>query len=160
MKKSNDQTKSLKDRLTILIHVVFSTKNQANLIDERIAPLLYTCIEGVLWEPYHSPALATGGGSDHVHILLGLSRTVTLDVLVREVKERSAVFMRSLGEKYKNLEWHEGFAAFTISRSDAKEIETYILRQREFHAKTSFQDEYRLILTEHGIEYDENEMWD
>ena len=150
----------LKDRLTLLFHIIFSTKNQEHLIDEKVAPLLYTCIEGVLWEPYYSPALMTGGGSDHVHILLGLSRTVTPDVLVREVKERSAVFMRSLGEKYKNFEWQDGFAAFTISRSDVKDIETYILRQREFHAKTSFEDEYRSILTEHGIEFDENEMWD
>lgn len=122
--------------------------------------MLYSCIEGVLWEPYYSPALITGGGSDHVHIFLGLSRIVTPDLLIRGVKERSAIFMRSLGKKYAGFEWQEGYAAFTISRWETDDLKAYIANQPAFHKSTSFQDEYRSILTEHGIEYDENELWD
>ncbi|MBK9163759.1 MAG: transposase [Acidobacteria bacterium] len=150
----------LKDRLSLLFHIIFSTKNQEHLIDEKVAPLLYSCIEGVLWEPYYSPALITGGGSDHVHIFLGLSRIVTPDLLICGVKERSAIFMRSLGEKYAGFEWQEGYAAFTISRWETDDLKAYIANQRAFHKTTSFQDEYRSILTENSIEYDENALWD
>ncbi len=149
-----------KDRLTILIHVIFSTKNQKPLIDEKIAPALYTCIEGVLWEPFYSPALKTGGGSDHVHILLGLSRIVRIDKLVPEVKDRSAAFMKTLGSKYIDFEWQQGYAAFTISPWEANEVKAYIADQHNFHKRTSFKDEYRSILMENGMEYDESEMWD
>lgn len=151
---------SLADRATVLIHIIFSTREQQHLIDEKIAPLLYTCIEGILWEPFYSPALKTGGGSDHAHILLGLSRIVRLDALIATVKERSAAFVKSLGQEYAGFEWQEGYAAFTVSRSDAEEVKAYIKGQREYHRTRSFQDEYRSILTEQGIEYDENEMWD
>lgn len=48
MEKLNQQMNSLKDRLTILVHIIFSTKNQEHFIDEKVAPLLYTCIEGAL----------------------------------------------------------------------------------------------------------------
>lgn len=150
----------LADQATILIHVIFSTRNQSSLIDEKIAPLLYTCIEGVLWEPFYSPALKTGGAGDHVHILLALSRIVSPDALIHAIKERSVAFMRSLGKQYVDFEWQEGYAAFTIGRSQADEVKTYITGQREYHRVTSFQDEYRSLLTENGIEYDENEMWD
>lgn len=149
----------LKDRFTMLIHVIFSTKNQEHLIDENVEPLLHSCIEGALWEPFYSPAVIIGGGSDHVHICLGLSRVVSPDSLVRGVKEQSAAFMRSLGGKYARFEWQEGYAVFTVSRWDKENVRAYIANQREFHKSTTFQDEYRSILTENGIRYEESEMW-
>lgn len=152
--------RTLTDRATILIHVIFSTRKQAPLIEEKIAPLLYTCIEGILWETFYSPALKTGGGSDHVHILLGLSRIVSPDALIKAIKERSAAFIKSLCKQYVEFDWQDGYAAFTISRSEAEELIALIADQREYHRTYSFQEEYRFILTENGIEYDENEMWD
>jgi len=150
----------LSDQATILIHAIFSTRNQEHLIEEEIAPLLYTCVEGTLFGQFHSPALKTGGGSDHVHILLGLSRIVSPDALIHVVKNRSADFIRSFGGQYADFEWQEGYAIFTVGRSQAEEAKAYITNQREYHKTTSFRDEYRSILTAHGIEYDEKEMWD
>jgi putative transposase len=95
----------LADRATILIHIIFSTKNQEPLIDKKIEPLLYSCIEGVLWDPLYSPALKTGGGAEHVHILYAHSRILMIDDVVQTVKKRSAEFMRTLGDRYSDFEW-------------------------------------------------------
>jgi hypothetical protein len=36
----------------------------------------------------------------------------------------------------------------------------YIERQEEHHRKMTFQDEWRLLLKRHGIEFDERYLWD
>jgi putative transposase len=150
----------LVDRATILIHIIFSTKNQEPLIDKKIEPLLYACIEGVLWDPLYSPALKTGGGEEHVHILYAHSRILSVDSVVQIVKKRSAEWMRTLGDKYKDFDWQEGYGGFSISRSAAADLSKYIASQRKYHRSTSYKDEFRGIVAEHGLEFDESDGWD
>ena len=51
--------------------------------------------------------------------------------------------------------WQDGYAAFTVSKSQIPEAEEYIRNQREHHRLKSFEEEYRAFLDRHEIDYKE-----
>jgi len=53
------------------------------------------------------------------------------------------------------FQWQDGYSAFTVSPSHVERVTRYIATQAEHHHRTTFEDEYRTLLAEHGIEYDE-----
>ena len=51
--------------------------------------------------------------------------------------------------------WAISFAAFTYSLKDKQTIIDYIKNQKEHHKTISFEEEYRRILIENGIDIEE-----
>ena len=51
--------------------------------------------------------------------------------------------------------WQEGYGAFSNSKSQVDSVVKYIANQQEHHRKIAFLDEYRDMLNNAGIEYDE-----
>ena len=51
--------------------------------------------------------------------------------------------------------WQEGYAALTHSLAEKDRLIEYIKGQEEHHKKVSFRDEFRRLLEEAGIEFDE-----
>jgi hypothetical protein len=54
--------------------------------------------------------------------------------------------------------WQEGYAAFTWSRRDVDGLIEYIKGQEENHRRTTFEEEYRKLLLDAGVEFDERYM--
>jgi hypothetical protein len=50
--------------------------------------------------------------------------------------------------------WQEGYAAFSVSVSNTPAVVDYIRNQEDHHRKISFEQEYRMLLKKHGIEFD------
>ena len=142
---------------TILIHTVFSTKDQEPLIVPELEPILYDKISKILFDECYSPALKIGGDVEHLHILYVNARDRSPDFIINRVKDNSAQFVRKW---YPEFEWQKSYAAVTISRTDDEFVKDQIARQKEFHQTMTYKDEFRQFLDENGIEYDENELWD
>jgi putative transposase len=51
--------------------------------------------------------------------------------------------------------WQEGYGAFTVSWSERNALIEYIKNQEEHHRKRSFLEEYRTLLQESGVEFEE-----
>ena len=51
--------------------------------------------------------------------------------------------------------WQEGYGAFTYSIEAKENLVNYVKNQEEHHHKRSFSDEYRQLLSEHQVEYEE-----
>ena len=51
--------------------------------------------------------------------------------------------------------WQEGYGAFTYSIREKDMLINYIKNQKEHHKKESFYDEYKRLLIENEIEFDE-----
>jgi len=51
--------------------------------------------------------------------------------------------------------WAVSFGAFTYNLNDKQKIVNYIMNQKEHHKTVSFDNEYRQLLIENGIEIDE-----
>ena len=74
---------------SILIHLIFSTKNREPFISEVIEKELHPYMAKIFRE-LKSPSLTIGGTDDHVHILFSLGRTITIADIVEEVKTGSS----------------------------------------------------------------------
>jgi len=51
--------------------------------------------------------------------------------------------------------WQEGYGAFSFSKSQIPNVIDYIENQDIHHAKRNFTEEYKKILNDFGIEYDQ-----
>ncbi len=144
---------------SILIHLVFSTKNREPFITPAIEPELQPYIASIL-RALKSPSLAVDGTDDHVHILFSLGRTITVADVVEEFKTGSSKWIKTKGSEFNNFHWQKGYGAFSIGQSNVPELKPYIRSQKEHHRRVTFQDEYRKFLHRYGIEYDERYVWD
>ena len=84
--------------------------------------------------------------------------TVTLSDFVKEIKTGSARWIKenSVFSKFSN--WQEGYGAFTCSQREIAGLMEYINEQEQHHRKTKFEEEYRKLLLEAGVKFDERYM--
>lgn len=99
-----------------------------------------------------------GGTADHVHVLLGLGRTITIAEMVEPLKSGSSKWAK--GKGVEQFAWQDGYGVFSVSESKVPEVVRYIQRQEEHHRHRTFQEEFREFLVRHGIEFDEQYVWD
>ncbi|MDP6112048.1 MAG: IS200/IS605 family transposase [Planctomycetota bacterium] len=142
-----------------LVHLVYSTKNRSPWIPKDVRDGLYRYQAGI-FKKWDSPALSIGGTDDHIHALFSLSKNHALKKVIEEVKKSSSKWMKTDGTKFKRFYWQNGYAAFSVSQSNVKEIIKYIENQEEHHRKMTFQDELRSLLRKNGVEFDERYLWD
>jgi len=142
-----------------LIHLIYSTKNRDGCLTPAIRPKLFAYQAGILQE-WDSPAIVIGGDADHVHALFILSKNHTLCKVIEEVKKGSSKWIKTQGKGFARFHWQNGYGAFSVSQSHVTRVRRYIERQTEHHRTMSFQEEFRLFLKRHGIEYDERYVWD
>ncbi|MCA1838621.1 MAG: IS200/IS605 family transposase [Actinobacteria bacterium] len=138
--------------LSLLYHVVFSTKHRAPLIDRtwraRLHEYLGGSARGLGELPYR-----IGGTSDHVHLLVGLKATHCLADFLREIKKGSSVWVHEeIG--LKAFAWQEGYAAFTVAGSSRNAVTNYVANQEQHHRRRSFREELVVMLEKAGVQYD------
>ncbi|GHV09642.1 transposase [Bacteroidia bacterium] len=138
----------------IHIHAVFSVQNRMSLINKSWQDRLYQYIIAIIQNHGHK-VLAIGGMPDHVHILFGFRPTQSLSELMQNVKRNSSEWINKERLVVGKFSWQEGYGAFSYSKSQISAVANYIEQQDDHHTKKSFLDEYRKILTDFGIEYDE-----
>jgi len=142
---------------SVLIHLIFSTKNREPTIPRELISKLHAYIAGIL-DNLQCPSLRTGGVADHIHTLFSLHRTAAIAEVVEEVKKGSSKWMKTQGVP--QFTWQAGYAAFSVSESQKAVVIRYIEQQEEHHKRHSFQEEVRTFLTRHGVAYDERYVWD
>ncbi|MCP3942773.1 MAG: IS200/IS605 family transposase [Desulfobacteraceae bacterium] len=144
----------------IYIHIIFSTKNREPfLTDGQIRKEMHAYSASVS-NAKGSKAITVGGVADHVHILCNLSRTIALSELIKEIKRNSSKWVKTKGGACSNFQWQNGYGAFSVSHSNVQRVRNYIENQEEHHKKISFKDEFRNFMKKHGVEFDEQYVWD
>ena len=142
------------------IHVIFSTKNRMPfLVDAGIRKGMHAYLASIM-KAYKSPAQIVGGTADHVHILCALSRTTAVAKVIGEAKRGSSKWIKTKGAVLELFEWQNGYGAFSVSFSKLTEVRQYISNQMDHHKTMSFQEEYRLFLLKHSVDFDEAYVWD
>ncbi len=144
---------------SVLIHLVFSTKNREPALTEAIEKELHPYM-ATIFRALKSPSLAIDGTTDHVHILFSLGRVIKTAELVEEVKTASSKWIKTKGPEFRGFHWQKGYGAFSIGQSQVLILKRYIARQKLHHQRITFQDEYRSFLKAYGIDYDERYVWD
>jgi REP element-mobilizing transposase RayT len=142
-----------------LIHLIWSTKNRAPLLDRDIRPELHAYLAGIC-KNWDSPAISINSVEDHVHALVCLSKNHALCKLVEEIKRGSSKWIKTRGERFADFFWQNGYGAFSVSPSLMDTVERYIAGQEEHHRRVTFQDEFREFCRRHGLDLDERYAWD
>lgn len=142
----------------LYIQIVFAVKGRQSLIRKVWKEELYAYIGGIL-KQHGSKPLAINGTSDHIHIFIGYGTSVSLSDLVEEIKTSSNKFIK-IHFQYANFNWQRGYGAFSYSKSHIDAVIKYINNQEEHHRKKTFREEYLKMLTDFGIEFKEEYLFD
>jgi REP element-mobilizing transposase RayT len=130
-------------------HIVFSTKGRRRLISKQTQAELWAYMAGIcknvgIW------VHAIGGIEDHVHTLVELPIGIHLPKAVNLLKSNSSRFMN----QWERFAWQEGYAAFTVSKSNVAAVTKYVRNQEAHHRKMSYKEEILALLTKHGVKFD------
>ena len=144
--------------VSLMVHVIFSTKNREAFVTPEIEPELFAYMGGIL-KNHESRLLDAGGTPDHVHLLVSQSKNVSLSSLLKDVKKDSSSWIKTKGSQFRNFHWQDGYGAFSIGKSDIHGLKKYIAGQKEHHRKRTFKEELVEFLEDYGIAYDERYLW-
>lgn len=142
----------------LLVHVIFSTQERRPVVAPEVQPDLFAYIGGIVRE-LQGRALAVGGTSDHVHMLMRLPRDASLADVMRVIKTNSSRWVHEKWSERRNFAWQTGYAAFSVSESNVGVVVKYIGEQAIHHRRYSFQEEFVAFLNKNKIEYDERHVW-
>jgi putative transposase len=138
-----------------LVHCVWTTKNRKPYLDAGLRERLWPYLGGIA-KQNKIKAMAIGGISDHVHMLIALPASPSLAKALQLLKGNSSKWIHETFPQLRGFEWQEGYGAFSISISGIDETTAYIRNQTEHHRIRSFREEFATILRRHGFEHDES----
>jgi len=123
-----------------LVHCVWSTKIREAFLSSELRDRLWPYLGGIARQN-QMKALAIGGATDHVHILL---------------KGNSSQWIHETFPKMRSFCWQEGYGAFSIGVSGIEATTAYIGDQPNHHRTRSFREEFVTMLRRHGFDYEES----
>lgn len=134
-----------------LVHCVFSTAGRRDLI--RDPERLRQYMTGIARQK-QIPIIATGGTTNHVHLLIALPPVVPLSKVIQDLKGNSSKWIG------RGFAWQKGYGAFGVSESRRDAVIAYILGQEEHHRKWTFEQEFVTLLKRSRIAYDPQYVFD
>jgi len=143
---------------SLLVPVVFSTKDRVSDLSPGLAARLFPYMAGIVRERKGVP-LIINGPADHVHLLVYVPAKESIADLLRVVKTNSSRWVHEQFPERRRFGGQAEYAAFTVSASRAADVAGYIAAQQEHHRQVSFQEEFLSSLKKHGIEYDTRDLW-
>jgi len=143
----------------IIAHLIFSTKDRFPCIHKTLRPALHAYLAAIVRNS-GCEAYRVSGTSDHVHMGIRLARTLAISDLIQEIKTSSSIWIKKQRLELCNFAWQHGYGVFSITPSDLQALVQYIDNQEEHHRIKTFEEEYRTILNQHGVLYDERYVWD
>ena len=144
----------------VFIHLVFSTKNRRPLLrPDTLRAEMHAYLGGIS-KTLDCPPLLVGGTDDHIHALCQLGRTVSQADWIKEIKRASSIWVKEHEPALADFAWQSGYGAFSVSMSNMEAVKAYIAGHEDHHRRITFQDEFRALLRKHGIDWDEQYLWE
>jgi REP element-mobilizing transposase RayT len=140
-------------------HIVFSTKNRQPMIVADIRDRLYGYIGGIL-NDNDCKLIAAGGMPDHVHLLASIGKELSISAALRLIKSNASKWIHEEFPDHREFAWQAAYGAFAVSFSKLGKVDEYIANQEEHHRKVGFKDEFKSLLINHEIAFDEKYLWD
>jgi len=138
----------------IHIHAVFAVQNRLSLISKTWEERLYKYIAGII-RNYDHKLIAINRMPDHIHILFGMRPVQSLSELMQQIKGDSSKWINENNFVKGKFSWQSGYGAFSYSKSQITTVANYIEKQEEHHKSKTFIEEYRKILDDFNIDFNE-----
>jgi len=140
-----------------VVHCVWSTKNREPILTSDLRERLWPYLGGIAKEN-KIKALAIGGTTDHVHMLLSLPATLSVAKAIQLLKGNSSKWIHETFPKMRSFEWQQGYGAFSIGISAVDSTIAYIRGQTNHHRARSFREEFQIMLDRHGFDYGDSTL--
>ncbi|MEY4903337.1 MAG: hypothetical protein RLZZ292_1152 [Bacteroidota bacterium] len=136
------------------IQAVFAVKYRAAMIDKTWKDELCSII-GALINDTGCKNYIVNGVEDHIHCFFGLKPSIAISEVIQVAKAKSSKWINESGYLQERFEWQVGYGAFSYTQGHKENVYHYIKNQEEHHKKISFLEEYRQLLKQNDIGYDE-----
>ncbi len=103
--------------------------------------------------------IAIGGTGNHAHLLIEIPPVVALSNAMRVIKSVSSKWINDDRSRRSRFSWQEGYGVFSVDARRMDGLVDYIHNQEEHHQIRTFEEEYRALLREFGVEYNEKYLW-
>ena len=143
---------------TLHTHCLFRQKT-ATLIPKKHKTELHKYITGIITNKKQK-LIQINSMPDHIHILVGITPDIVISDLVRDIKRNATQFINRKRWTVRKFMWQEGFAAFTYSHSQLKDVIFYIENQEEHHSRKTFKEEYLELLKRFDVPYNPKYVFD
>ena len=143
----------------IFYQIVFGTKHRNPTIVREHDVRLYQYIASI-FKNKNCHLYRINGIEDHIHIVSDLHPMIRLADFIKDIKIASNEWIKSTGLFPDFIGWADGYGAFTYSIREKDMIINYVKNQKEHHKKENFYDEYKRLLIENEVEFDEKYMFD
>ena len=138
----------------IFYHIVFGTKFRIPAIDSNHEHELYKYIWGII-KNKRCVLYRINGMEEHVHILSDLHPSVSLADYIKDIEVASSLWMKQTGRFPSFRGWADGYGAFTCSIREKERITNYIKNQKAHHKTEAFPNEYKRLLAENHVAFNE-----
>ena len=142
----------------IYVQIIFAVQGRANLIQQPFRSTLFEYIPGIIRNKNQKPIIVNGY-ADHVHAFVGLTPSMRISDLARDIKNSSSKFINDQNWMRGKFAWQVGYGAFSYGHSQVEQVYNYILNQEKHHHKISFRDEYLGFLERFQVEQDEKYLF-
>ncbi len=143
---------------TVLLHIVFSTKNRIASLLPEVREKTYAYMGGII-RKRQCALYEIGGTADHVHLAVRIHPDEKVTDLIRDLKRHTSVWIHETFPKLGGFSWQGGYGAFSVSASNMDAVKQYIRGQEAHHQKRTFQEEFVEFLKVHGIDFDPEQIW-
>lgn len=140
-----------KSYCNLLYHIVFSTKNRHPWFQTKNRCRLHQYLGGITKKTGGIP-LSINGTADHVHVFAKINPDRAVADLVHALKANASGWIHRTFPGTSMFQWQSGYGAFTVGRSEVDGLRECIENQEEHHRKMTFEEEFRDLLREHGME--------
>ena len=130
----------------IAMHIVFSTRNRMRWLKGDLKTEMHHYMIGII-SNLNGTSIQIGGTEDHVHILCLMPKDLSLVEFMTKLKANSSKWFRQHSKLY--FHWQDGYAAFSVSKSQIPSLVTYIKGQEEHHKHHSCEAEFEALLQKH-----------
>jgi len=125
----------------IYIHLIWSTWDRLDLIDDKLEPILYSYIAKKCRQQ-NGILLQIGGTPNHLHLLVKIIPATNIGQFVKNIKGSSSHYIAQIINPDSFFKWQGGYAAISVSPAHLSKISTYIATQKEHHQTDSCNNDW------------------
>ena len=137
-----------------MFHVVINTYRRQMTIPDETSEHMYRYIWSII-KSRNCRLYRINGTGNHIHMLIELSPTLALSDLIRDIKQGSSKWAKQQVYFPQFSGWGKEYGAFSVGQREKDVVVNYIINQREHHKSRPFEDEYRSIIEECGLEWND-----
>ena len=138
----------------IFWQLVYSTKDRNPVLLQENRPKLFRYIGGILRNK-DCFLYQINGIEDHIHIFTHIHPSIAVADIVKDIKQATNKYIKKSEIFPDFTDWQKGYGAFTYSIREKQKLINYVKNQEEQHKSISFINEYKQLLIENEIEFDE-----